>query len=70
LAAIAFVHVPGMGREQARPEEVVPVEVLSRTKPVIPHHELELGPALVQMDGVPDVVLLREGSHGLQQLGR
>ena len=37
---------------------------------MVPHHEIDLGAALGQVDRVAEIVLLGEGADRLQQLGR
>ncbi len=59
-----------MGGEQPGPEEAMPIQIGGRPNAMVLHHELELGTALVQVDRVSHVVLLGEGSDGLQQRGR
>ena len=67
---IAIVDIPAVRREQARAKEAGLVEKRRRTHAVVPHHEVDLGHALRQMNRVSEIVLLGERADGLQQLGR
>jgi hypothetical protein len=37
---------------------------------MVPHHEVDLGAALGQVDRVPEVVLVSKGADSFQQLRR
>ena len=67
---VALVHVAAVSRKQARTEEAVTIEVRRRAHAMVLHHEVHLGAALRQVDGVAEVVLLGERAHRLQQLRR
>ena len=67
---IGLVHVAAVRREQPRAEEAGLVEKRRRTNAVVPHHEIDLGAALRQVDRVAEIVFLGEGADGLQQLRR
>ena len=62
---LGLVDIPGVCREQPGTKEVVLIKVFRWTDAVVPHHELELGAALIQMDGIADIVFLGEGADGL-----
>jgi hypothetical protein len=47
----------------------VPVEEGSGSKSVVLLHELVLRDTLIQMNRVAEIVLLRESTYGLEQLG-
>ena len=67
---VGIVDVPAVRREQPGAEEVVPGEKSGRTKAMVPHHEIDLGATLRQVDRVAEIVFLSEGADGAQQLGR
>ena len=67
---VGRVDVAAVRREQPCTEEAVPVEERRRTNAVVPHHEIDLGDALRQMDRVSEVVFVGEGAHRLQQFRR
>jgi hypothetical protein len=67
---LGIVDVPAVRREQPRAEEAVLVEEGRRTKTMVPHHELDFGVALIQVDRVSQIVLLGEGANRLQKFGR
>ena len=67
---VGVVDVAAVRREQPRTEEAVPVEKRRRAEAVVPHHELDFGAALRQVDRVAEIVFLGEGADRLQQFGR
>ena len=67
---VGGVDVAAVRREQPRPEESGPSRNAGGRSAVVPHHELDLGDALRQVNGVAEIVLLGEGADRLQQFGR
>ena len=67
---VGVVDVAAVRREQPRAEEAVLGQERHRAHAVVLLHVGDFGPALRQVDGVAEAVLLGEGVHRLQQLGR
>src|SRR5690554_109561 len=57
-------HVTTVGGEEAWSEEVVRRQKFGGTHAVVALHEFHLGPALIEVDGVVEVVFLRKLADG------
>jgi len=67
---LGIVDVAAVCGEQPRAEETVAIEERRRAKPVIADHEVHFGVALIEVNRVPEIVLLGECPHGLEKVGR